>query len=87
MTTRDSLNQCIDNAEQALQYAKEQLDRGKQQEHYNMMEYSDAQLQLEQAVMALEKMEHNANEQQRERIDRALIQLRNMQHEMITTPH
>ncbi|GAA3320284.1 hypothetical protein GCM10020331_030640 [Ectobacillus funiculus] len=55
MTTRDSLNQCIDNAEQALQYAKEQLDRGKQQEHYNMMEYSDAQLQLEQAVMALEK--------------------------------
>jgi hypothetical protein len=87
MTDRYSLDQCIHNAEQAMQCAKEQLELGMKQEHYNDMEYSNAQLQLEQAVISLEQMMHNANAEQRERIDRTLSQLRHMQHQMITTPH
>lgn len=87
MTTRGSLEQYIHEAERVLKYAQEQLEIGKRQEHYNMMEYSNAQLQIEEAVGSLEKMEHNANEEQRDRIERTLIQLRNLQHEMIITPH
>lgn len=49
MAERQSLESYITQAEQAVEYAKEQLDQGMRQEHYNTMEYSDAQLQLEQA--------------------------------------
>lgn len=87
MAERDALDQCIQEAEQAVKYGQEQLELGMKQEHYNDMEYSDAQLQLEQAVLSLEKMAHNANGEQRDRINRTLIQLRQLQHQMITTPH
>ncbi|MDG4656456.1 YtzC family protein [Ectobacillus antri] len=87
MTDRYSLDQCIHEAEEAMKYGHEQLELGMRQEHYNDMEYSDAQLQLEQAVIALEKMMDNANAEQRERIDRTLAQMRHLQHQMITTPH
>ncbi|MFX3623697.1 MAG: DUF2524 family protein [Ectobacillus sp.] len=87
MTDRYSLDQCIHDAEQAMQYAREQLETGMKQEHYNHIEYSDAQLQLEQAVISLEKMLDNANAEQRERIDRTLAMMRNLQHQMIITPH
>lgn len=87
MTDRYSLDQCIDDAVQAMKCSQEQLELGMRQEHYNDMEYSNAQLQLEQASITLEKMMHNANSEQRERIDRTLSQLRHLQHQMITTPH
>jgi hypothetical protein len=87
MAERDALDQCIQEAEQAVKYGQEQLEFGMKQEHYNDMEYSDAQLQLEQAVLSLEKMAHNATGEQRDRINRTLIQLRQLQHQMITTPH
>ncbi|MCP8967517.1 DUF2524 family protein [Ectobacillus ponti] len=87
MTTRQSLEQYINTAEQAIQYAQKQLEEGMRQEHHNQMEYSDAQQQLEQAVIGLENLEHSANEDQRERIERALIQMRHLQHQMIVTLH
>ncbi|MFD3448720.1 DUF2524 family protein [Microbacteriaceae bacterium 4G12] len=87
MTERYSLDQYIHQAEQALQYGKEQLELGMRQEHYNIMEYSDAQLQLEETAVSLQKMMHNANAEQRERVERTLAQLRHLQHQMITTPH
>ena len=54
MAERQSLESYITQAEQAVEYAKEQLDLGMRQEHYNTMEYSDAQLQLEQAYNDLQ---------------------------------
>ncbi len=57
------------------------------QEHYNTMEYSDAQLQLEQAYNDLQTMQQHANDEQREQLNRARMAIRQLQHQMIITPH
>ena len=87
MAERHSLESYITQAEQAVEYAKEQLDLGMRQEHYNTMEYSDAQLQLEQAYNDLQTMQQHANDEQREQLNRARMAIRQLQHQMIITPH
>jgi hypothetical protein len=87
MAERQSLESYITQAEQAVEYAKEQLDLGMRQEHYNTMEYSDAQLQLEQAYNDLQTMQQHANDDQREQLNRARMAIRQLQHQMIITPH
>ncbi|MGX5677006.1 MULTISPECIES: YtzC family protein [Bacillus cereus group] len=87
MAERQSLELYITQAEQAVEYAKEQLDLGMRQEHYNTMEYSDAQLQLEQAYNDLQTMQQHANDEQREQLNRARMAIRQLQHQMIITPH
>ncbi|GAB6472455.1 MULTISPECIES: YtzC family protein [Bacillus] len=86
MAERQSLESYITQAEQAVEYAKEQLDQGMRQEHYNTMEYSDAQLQLEQAYNDLQTMQKHANDEQREQLNRARMAIRQLQHQMIITP-
>lgn len=87
MAERQSLEFYITQAEQAVEYAKEQLDLSMRQEHYNTMEYSDAQLQLEQAYNDLQTMQQHANDEQREQLNRARMAIRQLQHQMIITPH
>jgi len=87
MAERQSLESYITQAEQAVEYAKEQLDQGMRQQHYNTMEYSDAQLQLEQAYNDLQTMQQHANDEQREQLNRARMAIRQLQHQMIITPH
>ncbi|MEH7457332.1 hypothetical protein CON65_05490 [Bacillus pseudomycoides] len=87
MAERQSLEEYITQAEQAIEYAKEQLDLGMRQEHYNTMEYSDAQLKLEQAYNDLQVMQQHANDEQREQLNRARMAVRQLQHQMIITPH
>ena len=87
MAERQSLESYITQAEQAVEYAKEQLDLGMRREHYNTMEYSDAQLQLEQAYNDLQTMQQHANDEQREQLNRARMAIRQLQHQMIITPH
>ena len=87
MAERQSLESYITQAEQAVEYAKEQLDQGMRQEHYNTMEYSDAQLQLKQAYNDLQTMQQHANDEQREQLNRARMAIRQLQHQMIITPH
>ncbi|HHT7155781.1 hypothetical protein BK718_34875 [Bacillus thuringiensis serovar andalousiensis] len=87
MAERQSLESYITQAEQAVEYAKEQLEQGMRQEHYNTMEYSDAQLQLEQAYNDLQTMQQHANDEQREQLNRARMAIRQVQHQMIITPH
>ncbi|MEC3157661.1 YtzC family protein [Bacillus thuringiensis] len=87
MAERQSFESYITQAEQAVEYAKEQLDQGMRQEHYNTMEYSDAQLQLEQAYNDLQTMQQHANDEQREQLNRARMAIRQLQHQMIITPH
>ena len=77
MAERQSLESYITQAEQAVEYAKEQLDQGMRQEHYNTMEYSDAQLQLEQAYNDLQTMQQHANDEQREQLNRDVWQFAN----------
>ncbi|MGK0537360.1 YtzC family protein, partial [Bacillus sp. 'calajunan'] len=80
MAERQSLESYIRQAEQAVEYAKEQVDQGMRQEHYNTMEYSDAQLQLEQAYNDLQTMQKHANDEQREQLNRARMAIRHLQH-------
>ncbi|AHA74374.1 YtzC family protein [Bacillus thuringiensis] len=87
MAERQSLESYITQAERAVEYAKEQLDQGMRQEHYNTMEYSDAQLKLEQAYNDLQTMQQHANDEQREQLNRARMAIRQLQHQMIITPH
>ncbi|WP_166694786.1 YtzC family protein [Bacillus cereus] len=87
MAERQSLESYITQAEQAVEYAKEQLEQGMRQEHYNTMEYSDAQLQLEQAYNDLQTMQQHANDEQREQLNRARMAIRQLQHQMIITRH
>jgi hypothetical protein len=87
MTDRYSIDQCIHQAEEALKYGKEQLEEGMKQEHYNKMNYTDAQLQLEQAYLEVEKMERHASAEQKERLYRTRLQIQQLQNQMITTPH
>ncbi|AWC30219.1 YtzC family protein [Bacillus cytotoxicus] len=87
MAERQSLEAYITQAEQAMEYAKEQLDIGSRQEHYNTMEYSDAQLKLEQAYNDLQVMQQHANDEQREQLNRVRMAIRQLQHQMIITPH
>ncbi|GGI09971.1 hypothetical protein GCM10007380_00450 [Gottfriedia solisilvae] len=77
----------VKQAKAAYDYAVQQLEEGMKQEHYNDIEYSDAQLQLEQAIQQLEQVERLANQENRDEFNRLRRQLVQLQHQMIITPH
>ncbi len=87
MGDRSSIDKTIEMAQEALGYAQEQFDLGQQQEHYNDIEYSQAQQLLETALMELEKLERLAVPEQKEELYRTRIQLQQLQSKMIITPH
>ncbi|WP_088043232.1 DUF2524 family protein [Bacillus sp. EAC] len=87
MTDRAFGQEQVQQAKNAYDYAVEQLEIGMRQEHVNGIEYSDAQQQLEQAIMELEKVERIANIENRDEFNRLRRQLTELQHQMITTPH
>jgi len=77
----------VKQAQAAYDYAVQQLEEGMRQEHFNGIEYSDAQLQLEQAIQKLEQVERLANVENRDEFNRLRRQLVQLQHQMIITPH
>ncbi|KAF1681626.1 YtzC family protein [Bacillus mexicanus] len=83
MATRQSVDEHLQQCMQAYDYAEEQLTTASKQEHYNEQEYSDAQMQLENAVNALNKLWLSSNEQQREQLYRMRLQLQTLQNNMI----
>ncbi len=87
LTDRAFGQEQVQQAKNAYDYAVEQLEIGMRQEHVNGIEYSDAQQQLEQAIMELEKVERIANIENRDEFNRLRRQLTELQHQMITTPH
>ncbi|MBM7704850.1 YtzC family protein [Metabacillus iocasae] len=87
MATRQSVDKLMQQCEDAMCFAKEQLQNGMQQEHYNGTEYTSAQLGLENAYKELEELAHSANPQQREQLYRMRLQIQQLQNEMIVTEH
>ncbi|MGK9390910.1 YtzC family protein [Bacillus sp. RK1064] len=83
MATRQSIDEFIQKSTETLEFANEQFDLNLRQEHYNEDEFSQAQLMLEDAVNELEKLKDVANDQQRERLDRARVQIQSLQNQMI----
>lgn len=87
MGDHEAIRMCIDMAEQAIDLAEEQLLIGMRQEHYNDIEYSEAQALLNTTLMELEKMEHLAIPEHRDEIYRTKLKVLQLQNQMIITPH
>ncbi|MFO1444244.1 YtzC family protein [Bacillus sp. Bva_UNVM-123] len=87
MATRDSVNALIQQCEDAIQFANDQLQEGRTQEHYNDVSYTEALQSLENAYNDLAKLALSANSEQREQLHRMRLQLQQLQNEMITSPH
>ena len=87
MATRQSVEQCLHNCEEALQLAQEQYTQASKQEHYNDDHYIQSQQLLETAYSELEHLAQSSNDQQRAQLNRMKIQIEQMQHEMILLRH
>lgn len=87
MATRDSVNALIQQCEDAIQFANDQLQEGRTQEHFNDVGYTEALQSLENAYNDLAKLALSANSEQREQLHRMRLQLQQLQNEMITSPH
>ncbi|MFF2878954.1 DUF2524 family protein [Gottfriedia sp. NPDC057991] len=77
----------VQKAKEAYDYAVEQLEIGMRQEHYNDIEYSQAQAGVEEALIELEKVANLANAENKDEFYRLRRQLTQLQHQMIITPH
>lgn len=83
MTTRASMEDFIYRAEQAVDYANEQLETWKKQEHFNHTEYTKAAGQLEHIYNDLEHLQQFSNSQQKERIARMQQLVRQTQNDLV----
>ncbi|MGE6628790.1 YtzC family protein [Bacillus sp. NPDC077027] len=83
MATRKSIDEFIEKSTETLEFASEQFELSSRQEHYYEEDFTKAQLMLEETVIELEKLKDVANDQQRERLDRARVQLQSLQNQMI----
>ena len=87
MATRDSMNELMQQVEDAIRYAEEQYKQSSLQEHYNDDNYTDALQQLEETYQDIAKMAHSANSQQKEQLHRMRLQLQQLQNSMILEEH
>ncbi|MGM9986819.1 MAG: DUF2524 family protein [Bacillaceae bacterium] len=87
MGDHEAIQMCIDMAEQAIDLAEEQLMIGMRQEHYNDIEYSEAQSLLNTALMELDKLERIAIPEHKDELYRTKLKVLQLQNKMIITPH
>ncbi|WP_100403262.1 YtzC family protein [Bacillus sp. FJAT-42315] len=87
MATRQAVEQFIEQCKGALDFAEQQYKEASTQEHYNDVEFSQAQLTLEQTLNNLDKLSHSANSQQKEELRRMKLQIQQKQNEMILLDH
>ncbi|MBS4208603.1 YtzC family protein [Bacillus sp. FJAT-50079] len=87
MATRQSIDHFLNRCESAILAAEEQYKSANRQEHYYDVEFSEAQQELENTVIELEKLSDCSNAQQREQLYRKRLQLQQLQNKMILTDH
>ncbi|KUP05425.1 hypothetical protein Q73_11410 [Bacillus coahuilensis m2-6] len=87
MATRQSVEECLQQCEDAIRYAQQQYEAGSKQEHYHDQEYSDSMQMLETSVNSLLHLVDSANHQQREQLHRMRLQVEHLQNEMILLNH
>jgi len=83
MATRASMDTLIQQCEDVVRYAQDQLKESSLQEHYNNDDYTNALQQLEQTYQDIAKMAHSANGQQRDQLHRMRLQIQQLQNNMI----
>ncbi|MEI5908800.1 YtzC family protein [Bacillus spongiae] len=87
MATRESVEACLQQCENAIQIAQQQYTAGTKQAHYHDEDYSNALQGLENAANELLKMTDSASHQQREQLHRMRLQVQQLQNEMILLDH
>jgi hypothetical protein len=83
MATRQSVDNTIQQCEDAIRYAQEQFQESSRQEHYNDDNYTQALQRLENAYNDLAKLSLSANGQQREQLHRMRLELQQVQNDLI----
>lgn len=83
MATRESMDNLMQQCEDAIRYAEEQYKQSSLQEHYNDDDYTQALQKLEETYQDIAKMAHSANSQQRDQLHRMRLQLQQLQNSMI----
>lgn len=87
MATRESMDNLMQQCEDAIRYAEDQYKQSSLQEHYNDDDYTKALQSLEETYQDIAKMAHSANSQQREQLHRMRLQLQQLQNSMILERH
>ena len=87
MATRESIDSCLKNCNEVLQFAEQQYLDASKQEHYNDDGYIQSQQLLQIAANELQQLAHSSNDQQREQLNRMKMQIEQRQHDMITLRH
>lgn len=87
MATRDSMEELIQQCEDAIRFAQEQYKESSLQEHYNNDEYTGALQRLENTYQDIAKMAHSANSQQRDQLHRMRLQVQQLQNDLILQGH
>lgn len=82
MATRQSVDNLLQQCEDALRNANEQYEISSKQENYNDVQYTLSMQQLEDAYNDLAKLAQSANAQQREQLHRMRLQLQQAQNNM-----
>ncbi len=83
MATRKSMGECMERCANAIEFAEKQYNESARQEHYNENEYTEALIGLENSYNELNAMDHSANDQQRDMLNRMKIQVQDIQHAMV----
>ncbi|WHY85054.1 YtzC family protein [Neobacillus novalis] len=87
MATRDSMDNLMQQCEDAIRFAEEQYKQSSLQEQYNDDNYTQALQGLEDTYGDIAKMAHFSNSQQREQLHRMRLQLQQLQNSMILKGH
>ncbi|MCD8510689.1 MAG: YtzC family protein [Bacillus sp. (in: Bacteria)] len=83
MVNSNNLENVMEQIQQVLEKAEDQLTESKRNESVNAEAYTNAQLQLEEANMELERMIASATRDQRDELFRLQQQLHQLQNRMI----
>lgn len=83
MATRESVDNLIAQCTETIEYAQQQYNESRRQEHDNQEEYVEALKQLENVYNELNKLMLSANNQQREQLHRMRLQIQQLQNSMI----
>ncbi|RFU66279.1 YtzC family protein [Peribacillus glennii] len=90
MATRQSVENCIQQCEDALRFATQEYRDASRQEHdstFDDLHFSTAQMELENAVNTIVILNNSANQQQREQLHRMRLQVQQMQNRLILLNH
>lgn len=82
MATRQSMTELLQRCNEVIAQAEEQCNLANRQEHYNEMEFTTAQQELEGIYNDLHTMDQSASQQQREELHRMRLLVEKMQNEM-----